>query len=80
MKKSISKLILCALVIVLGVMVLMGCQKKKETVEQSEKEAPTTNLSVPAFDEDLNLIGQLLSEHFIFHQPLNRENGLVGAG
>ena len=55
MKKSISKLILCALVTTLGVMVLVGCQKKKETVDETEKDVATTNLSAPAFDEDLNL-------------------------
>lgn len=55
MKRTTKKLILCTLVTMLGTTVLMGCQKKKETVNETNKDVAATNLSVPAFEEDLNL-------------------------
>lgn len=54
MKTKYQKLIVCILMLVMGALVLVGCQKEK-TEKVSKNEIPKTNLSVPDFEEDLNL-------------------------
>ena len=58
MKNFYKKLVLCVVVAAVGTTSLVGCGKKPttQTAPGAEKAVPQTNLYVPKFDEDKNLM------------------------